>query len=90
MLYSLAQVSTTSFLAEFWPMVTTLIPEAVNNPRQCEETFFLANALIQKLADTSVDSLRLGDLVKEWGALLLRHKCIEVCNFLSFKLGSVY
>lgn len=69
---------------EFWPMVATLIPEAVNNPRQCEETFLLAHALFKRLADTSVDSLRLGDLVKEWGTLLLRHKCIEVCDFSDY------
>lgn len=84
MFCSLAQVSTTSFLTEFWPMVATLIAETVNNPRQCEETFTLADELFKRLAETSVDSMRLGDLVKEWGALLLRHKCIEVCNFSSY------
>ncbi|CAG8979171.1 hypothetical protein HYALB_00000306 [Hymenoscyphus albidus] len=72
-----AQVPTTGFLTEFWPMLGRLIPKAVDNPRHCEEIFLLAHALFKRLVDTSVDSLRLGDLMKEWGALLLRHKCIE-------------
>jgi ubiquitin carboxyl-terminal hydrolase 34 len=77
---SLAQVSATSFVLAFWPMIASLIPEAVLHPYQCEEIFTLANTLFKRLAETSLDILNLENLVKQWGALLLSHSCREVSD----------
>ncbi|RDL38126.1 Cysteine proteinase [Venustampulla echinocandica] len=74
---SLAQVSTMSFVVEFWPMVATLILEAAHQPLHCEEIFFLGQTLFKKLAETSLEFLNLEDLVKHWGSLLLSHECNE-------------
>jgi ubiquitin carboxyl-terminal hydrolase 34 len=79
---SLAQVSTTSFVIAFWPMVAALISEATQNAAQCEETFSLSLALFKKLAETSLEFLNLEDLVNQWGALLLSHSCAESVGYL--------
>ncbi len=75
---SLAQVSTTSFVVAFWPMVISIVPEAALQPHQCEETFTLCHTLFKRLAETSLEFLNLEDLVKQWGSLLLLHSCREV------------
>ncbi|KAK2624650.1 hypothetical protein QTJ16_005843 [Diplocarpon rosae] len=75
---SLAQLSTSRFVAAFWPMVAQLIPRAIHNPLQCEETFNLSLTLFKRLADTAIQELNLEDLVKEWSNLLLSHRCVEL------------
>ncbi|KAF4629829.1 hypothetical protein G7Y89_g8311 [Cudoniella acicularis] len=79
---SLAQVSTTDFSVEFWPIVTSLIIEAVKQPQQCEDTFSLGVSLFKKLAETSIDFLDLNELVQQWGSLLLSHNCKESVGHL--------
>lgn len=74
---SLAQVSTISFATTFWPMVATLVPLASLDALQCEETFSLAHAIFKRIAESSIDSLKLEKLVNEWGTLLLAHSCQE-------------
>lgn len=81
-LHSLAQVSTTSFVVAFWPMIDSLINEAVLYPYQCEEFFSLAHTLFKRLAETSTEFLNLEDLVKQWGGLLLNHSCQEVRSII--------
>lgn len=68
------------FSLAFWPIVSALIPEAIRLSRQCEETFVLCLSLFKKLAESSIDVLKLDNLVKEWGSLLLSHDCTEVCG----------
>jgi ubiquitin carboxyl-terminal hydrolase 34 len=58
-------------------MVAGLIPEAVLNSRQCEETFSLALTLFKRIAESSLEFLNLEELVKNWGSLLLQHSCVE-------------
>ncbi len=67
-----------SFVQGFWPMVARLLMEAVHQPHQCEETFYVAENLFKRLAETSLESLDLETFVREWGQLLLVHTCIEV------------
>ena len=74
----MAQVSNGTFVLAFWPMVAALVPIAVHHPRQCEDTFTLAQTIFKILAESSVDLLKLDDLLKQWGALLLSHGCTEV------------
>lgn len=59
-------------------MVVALIPHAVKQPQTCEETFTLSHQLFKKLAETSIDSLNLDELVGQWSALLLLHTPNEV------------
>lgn len=77
---SLSRVSNMKFMVAFWPLVSALIPEAISHPQQCEDTFTLGHTLFKKLAETSISELNLGDLVKQWGSLLLSHECVEVCQ----------
>ena len=70
-------------MVAFWPMIASLINEAVLYPYQCEEIFSLAHTLFKRLAETSSDFLDLEDLVKQWGGLLLNHSCQEVWIFSS-------
>ncbi|KAK0118696.1 hypothetical protein ONS96_011784 [Cadophora gregata f. sp. sojae] len=74
---SLGQLSTTTFVATFWPMVAQLIPLAVHLPSQCEETFSLSLTLFKRFADVAVSQLNLEELVKQWAGLLLSHTCLE-------------
>ncbi|EKD21222.1 uncharacterized protein L3040_000736 [Drepanopeziza brunnea f. sp. 'multigermtubi'] len=74
---SLAQLSTTQFVIAFWPMVAQLIPKACLRPLQCEETFTLSLTLFKRFADIAIRDLKLEDLVKQWGNLLLSHPCVE-------------
>jgi ubiquitin carboxyl-terminal hydrolase 34 len=62
----------------FWPIVSALIPEAIAHPQQCEETFTLCLTLFKKLAESSITFFKLGDLMKQWGSLLLSHDSREV------------
>lgn len=62
----------------FWPMVESLVAEAVVYPYQCEEIFSLAHTLFNRLAETSTDVLDLEDIVTQWGGLLLNHSIQEV------------
>lgn len=64
-------------------MIASLIPEAVHHPLQCEELFSLAHTLFKRVAETSLDFLDLEDLVKQWGALLIGHVCVEVNHLTS-------
>jgi ubiquitin carboxyl-terminal hydrolase 34 len=66
----------------FWPLIDSLINEAVLYPYQCEEFFSLAHTLFKRLAETSTECLKLEDLVKQWGGLLLSHSCQEVRSFI--------
>ncbi|KAG9232040.1 ubiquitin C-terminal hydrolase-like protein [Amylocarpus encephaloides] len=75
---SLALVSSTTFMMDLWPMIVALIPETMTQRQNCEEAFYLANTLFKRLAETSIDFLNLGELVRQWGQLLISHKCIEV------------
>ena len=75
---SLAKVSATEFTVAFWPMVRDLIPNAVTQPQTCDETFTLCHQLFKKLADTSIDSIDLDELVHQWSELLLSHTPNEV------------
>lgn len=59
-------------------MLVDLIPHAVKQPQTCEETFALSHQLFKKLAETSLDTLNLMDLVSQWSALLLSHTPNEV------------
>jgi ubiquitin carboxyl-terminal hydrolase 34 len=79
-------VSTSDFLVQFWPLVQSLIPSASRYAYQCEEVFLLAHTLLKRLAETTIESLKLGELVNSWGIILIQHKCIEVS--LSQKLQS--
>lgn len=83
-LCSLARVSSIDFSLAFWPIVSALIPEAIRLPQQCEETFALCLSLFKKLAESSIDVLKLNNLIKEWGSLLLPHDCSEVCGSSSY------
>lgn len=74
---SLGQISTTTFVATFWPMVAQLIPLAVRLPSQCEETFSLSLTLFKRFADVAVSQLNLEELVNQWAGLLLSHTCLE-------------
>ena len=76
--FSLAGVSATDFTVAFWPMLVALIPDAVKQPQTCEETFALSHQLFKKLAETSLNTLNLMDLVGQWSALLLSHTPNEV------------
>jgi ubiquitin carboxyl-terminal hydrolase 34 len=59
-------------------MVAQLIPKACLRPLQCEETFTLSLTLFKRFADIAIRDLKLEDLVKQWGNLLLSHPCVEV------------
>ncbi|KAG0647567.1 Ubiquitin-specific-processing protease 34 [Hyphodiscus hymeniophilus] len=74
---SLAKVSPTEFTIAFWPIVLGLIPHAAKLPQNCDETFTLCQQLFKKLADTSINSLDLDELVRQWSKLLLSHTPIE-------------
>ncbi|KAH6668875.1 ubiquitin C-terminal hydrolase-like protein [Halenospora varia] len=75
---SLAQVSSTDFSIQFWPIVASLILEAEQQPEQCEEIFLLGASLFKKLAETSIDFLDMNDLIQSWGKMLLSHECKEI------------
>ncbi|TVY73211.1 Ubiquitin carboxyl-terminal hydrolase [Lachnellula suecica] len=75
---SLAKVSSMDFALAFWPMVSTLVAEATHHPQQCEETFQLCLALFKKMAESAISYFNLGDLVNQWGSLLISHECKEV------------
>jgi len=75
------------FATAFWPLVSALIPEATLYPEQCDETLTLSLALFKKLAGSDIHFFNLGDLMKQWGFLLLSHDSREVGR--SSLVGSV-
>jgi ubiquitin carboxyl-terminal hydrolase 34 len=79
--FSLARVSATEFAVAFWPLLAALIPIAVNQPHQCEETFALSHQLFKRLAETSLEFLNLDEFVREWGSLLLSLPSREVFSY---------
>lgn len=69
-------------------MVVQLIPEAVLMPLQCEETFALSLTLFKRFAEVAMRDLNLENLVKQWGNLLLSHRCVEVLPPTSLNFAS--
>ncbi|TVY49434.1 Ubiquitin carboxyl-terminal hydrolase 34 [Lachnellula cervina] len=75
---SLAQVSSMDFAMAFWPLVSALIPETIVFPEQCDDTLTLSLSLFKKLAESDIHFFNLGDLMKQWGFLLLSHDSTEI------------
>ncbi|KAI1001681.1 hypothetical protein K3495_g6520 [Podosphaera aphanis] len=69
----LAEVSSTNFVTEFWSLIATLIPDAVHKPKQCEQVLSVSFTIFKRLTETSANAVRLEDLVRQWGALLISH-----------------
>ena len=59
-------------------MIEILITESLTKPLQCEELMSLALALFKERVGISAETLRLDNLVRHWGSLLLTHTVIEV------------
>jgi ubiquitin carboxyl-terminal hydrolase 34 len=66
------------FTLVFWPLISKLVPEAIGHPQQCDELFSLCHALFKRLGETSLDSVSLENLLREWASLLLSHTPVEV------------
>lgn len=67
----------------FWPLVSALIPETIVFPEQCDDTLTLSLSLFKKLAESDIHFFNLGDLMKQWGFLLLSHDSTEVSRYSS-------
>lgn len=52
-------------------MVTELILQANQYSQRCEELFTLALGLFKRLAETSLDFIKLDDAIRQWSSLLL-------------------
>lgn len=75
---SLAQVASTTLASEFWPLIASLIPDAVLlYLDQCEQTLSVGYALLKRVVEISVDSIKLEDMVTQWGTLLISHTSSE-------------
>jgi ubiquitin carboxyl-terminal hydrolase 34 len=61
-----------------WPLLNTLIAQAVMQPEKCEETLSVALLVFRKLADTSIESVDVENCLLSWGSLLVQHKSQEV------------
>lgn len=75
---SLSKVPMAEFTIAFWPLLSELVSNAVNQPHQCEEFFSLCLTVFKSLGEISLDSVNLDDLVREWALLLLDHTTTEV------------
>jgi len=75
---SLSSLSTTDFAMALWPLLNTLIAQAVIQPEKCEETLSVALLVFRKLADTSIESVDVENCLLSWGSLLVQHKSQEV------------
>jgi ubiquitin carboxyl-terminal hydrolase 34 len=62
----------------FWPLLADLIPQAVVQPRQCEEILSVALHVFRKLADTFIESVDIESCLVKWGALLVGYEAQEV------------
>ncbi|CAJ2510159.1 Uu.00g060590.m01.CDS01 [Anthostomella pinea] len=65
------------FAEFFWPLVLQLLPQAVTEPRKCEEVFSLSSQLLKKLAEGESATLDLPPYLADWGQLLLSHTPTE-------------
>jgi len=61
-----------------WPLLNTLVAQAVLQPQKCEETLSVATLVFRKLADTSIESVNVESCLLSWGSLLVQHKSQEV------------
>ncbi|RKF63805.1 putative ubiquitin hydrolase [Golovinomyces cichoracearum] len=74
------QVPSLTLVTEFWPLIVSLVPVAVRQPEKCEQVLSVSYTLLKRIAETSIKSLRLEELVQEWGNLLISHSSHESIN----------
>lgn len=68
-----------SFLARYlWPIVSNLLPEAVQRPAQCDELFRLLKKLLLLMSDMLPGSAQMDQLMRQTNELLLEHDSTEV------------
>ncbi|RKF60923.1 putative ubiquitin hydrolase [Erysiphe neolycopersici] len=74
---SLVQVSLITLVSELWPLIVSLIPKALNYPQKCEQLLSISYSMFKKVVETSAEALKLEDLVRQWGILLVSHSSSE-------------
>ncbi|KHJ35678.1 putative ubiquitin hydrolase [Erysiphe necator] len=74
---SLVQVSSITLVSELWPLVLLIIPDVLRYPQNCEQLLSVSYSLFKKVVETSAETLKIEDLVRQWGILLVSHTSLE-------------
>lgn len=80
MLCRITRTPVETFVSFFWDTVSSLLPQAIEQPGQSQQLFELALSILRAMGPGLRNDLDLASYIRQWSDLLLKHRHEEVCE----------